>query len=250
MTTNNYLYFISDIIREKHVYQDKPNRCPFCNREELEEILDEKGSILLVKNKFQTLENTYQMVIIETDECQSNISMYSIEHLHALLAFGIDHWLAFENSGDYQSVILYKNHGTLSGGTISHPHMQIVGLKDIDYRSNLNDDMFEGIEIHREGEHVLNVSTKPNACATEFNIIVNGRDDLFMAKHIQKIVTHLLSQWHSFNLFFYQWKGAIICKLAPRYVTSPFLIGYSIPQTSNHIEKVATEVKNKYYSEA
>lgn len=248
MTVNRHLYFLSEIGKQKNTYQNSEYRCPFCNREELSDILDEEDSILLIKNKFPTLANTFQTVLIETNDCFANISTYDISHMRKIVTFGINHWLKMEESGDFKSVVLYKNHGPLSGGSINHAHMQIVGLKDIDYKLNLKDDIFHGIEIYKEGNCLLNVSTKPNACSTEFNIITAPRHDNFMADNIQIIVKYILNQCSSFNLFFYQWGKSIICKIVPRYVTSPFLVGFSIPQTSNRLNNIAEEIQKTYYN--
>lgn len=250
MKVNPHLSFLSDIGREKFIYQGSEYLCPFCHREKLSEILDEDDSILLVKNKFPTLANTFQAVLIETNDCAANMSTYDITHMRKLITFGINHWLTMEKSGDYKSVVFYKNHGPLSGGSINHSHMQIVGLKDIDYKLNITDDIFDGIEIYKEENCLLNISTKPNACLTEFNIITPPRNDNFMADNIQNIVKYILNyiKCSSFNLFFYQWKTSIICKIVPRYVTSPFLVGFSIPQTSNRLNTIAEEIQRTYYT--
>lgn len=248
MTVNSHLYFLSDIGKEKNIYQGSECRCPFCNREELSDILDEEDSILLVKNKFSTLANAFQTILIETNNCFENISTYGIHHMRKIITFGINHWLKMEKSGEFKSVVFYKNHGPLSGGSINHAHMQIVGLKDIDYKLNLKDDVFDGIEIYKKGNCLLNISTKPKACATEFNIITTPRHDNFMADNIQNIVKYILNQCSSFNLFFYQWKGSIICKIVPRYITSPYLVGFSIPQTSNRLNNIAEEIQKTYYN--
>jgi len=250
MTTNNHLCFISDIVEEKHTYQHNQKLCPFCNRDELAEILDEEGSILLVKNKFATLADTYQTVLIESNDCSANISTYDKSHMRKIISFGTNHWLKMEQSGDFKSVIFYKNHGPLSGASIKHAHMQIIGLRDIDYRQNIKDEIFEGIEIYREGNCYLNISTKPNASALEFNIITDTRNDNFMADNIQVVVKYILNHTNcsSFNLFFYQWKNSIICKIASRYITSPFLIGYSISHITNRLDSIAEELKKNYYN--
>jgi galactose-1-phosphate uridylyltransferase len=46
----------------------KEMACPFCLVNDLTEIIATEGSIIWLKNKFPTLENTLQSVIIETDE--------------------------------------------------------------------------------------------------------------------------------------------------------------------------------------
>lgn len=250
MAANRHLSFLSHIGREKNIYQGSEYRCPFCNREELSDILDEEDSILLIKNKFPTLENTFQTVLIETNDCLANVTTYDTTHMRKVITFGINHWLKMEDSGDFKSVVFYKNHGPLSGGSINHAHMQIVGLKDIDYKHNLKEDIFDGIEIYKEGNCLLNISTKPNACSTEFNIITSPRHDNFMADNIKIIVNYILNHMkcNSFNLFFYHWKESVICKVVPRYVTSPFLVGFSIAQTSNRLNNIAEEIQKTYYS--
>ncbi len=248
MASNPHLRFRSDVVKEKNHYQGRQSTCPFCNRQELSEILDEDGSILLVKNKFSTLERAFQAVIIETDDCSANIATYTKEYFRRVITFGIDHWLRMEKSGDFKSVAFFKNHGPLSGGSIDHAHMQLVGLEDIDYRLNINDEIFEGIEIYSEDNRSLTISTKPNTCPIEFNIIATPRHDTFMADAIQNVVKYLLGQNDSFNLFFYQWKDSVACKVVPRYVASPFLIGFSIPQTSSRLNAIAEEFRNTYYA--
>ncbi len=249
MTEKNHLYFHFNVGMEKHIHQGKDNTCPFCSRESLSEIIDEEGSILLVKNKYQTFDNTDQTVLIETSDHNADITTYDIEHLYHVITFGINHWLKMEESGNFKSVVFYKNHGPLSGGTINHAHMQIVGLESIDYRKYLSEDMFEGIEIYREDNCILNISTKPKSCATEYNIITTPRNDIFIADQLQIIVKHILKHCNSFNVFFYQWKDSIICKILPRYVTSPFLIGFSIPQTFNDLHTFVKKIKNTYYQD-
>jgi galactose-1-phosphate uridylyltransferase len=248
MTVNRHIYFLSDVGKEKSIYQDSNSICPFCNREELSDILDEKDGIVLLKNKFSTLANTYQTVLIETKDCLSNMSTYDRAHMRKIISFGIDNWLTMEESREFKSVVFYKNHGPLSGGSINHAHMQIVGLKDIDYKLNLKNDIFEGIEIYKEGNSLLNISTKPNACSVEFNIITTPRNDNFMADNIQNIVKYILKQCDSFNLFFYQWEKSIICKIVPRYITSPFFVGFSIPQVTTRIKNISEEIQRTYYS--
>lgn len=228
-------------------------QCPFCDRSNLENIIEQRGQMILVKNKYPVLKDAFQTVLIETDECQSELSMYKKEHLYALIRFGIEKWLEMEKSGEYKSVLFYKNHGPLSGGTIRHPHMQIVGLKQLDYQKRLKAEYFEGIRIHSAFGVELNISTKPKVGFFEFNIIL---DDLThieqMADYIQIMAHYSLNHFHkkcsSYNLFFYRVDNKIITKVIPRFVTSPLFIGYSIPQVSNRTEEVINEIQAIYFS--
>ena len=246
MSDKKHLTFVYETIIEKIKYRKSDTICPFCNRDELTNIIDEDGSIILLENKFPALADTYQLVLIETDKCTENIATYKKNHLLKIISLGINHWLEMESGGEYKSVVFFKNHGPLSGGSIDHAHMQIVGLKNIDYRENITDEIFEGIEIYREEGCEINISTQPNACSTEFNIITTPRNDNFIADNLPVLVKYLLKQSRSYNLFFYDWKGSIICKVVARWVTSPYLVGYSIPHDSNRISTIAEELRQSY----
>lgn len=172
--------------------------------------------------------------------------------MRELLRFAVSHWLDMKKRDEFKSVLLFKNHGPYSGGSIAHSHMQIVGLKNINYEENLKDEFFEGLTIYETNGCVLNLSSKPKASFTEFNIIIDDLSFLdIMADNIQKIVHYILNNFYvkcdSFNLFFYDWKGKLICKAVPRFVTSPLFIGFSIGQVSNNQDKIVEHVKQLYF---
>lgn len=249
MEINRYLAFNSEVGKVKRQTQGSERACPFCNHEGLIGIVAEEGPFVLVKNKYATLAETLQLVLIESDDCAASISTYDTAYMRQLVAFGIKHWLALENSGEFRSVLFYKNHGPLSGGTIGHAHMQIVGLKDLDYRALLEDDRFSGIELCRDKDCSVNLSSKPRASSLEFNILTPPGHNNFLADNIQRIVKYVVEvlSCKSYNLFFYQWNGLLACKIVPRYVTSPFFIGYSISQVSDQLETVAETVRQTVY---
>lgn len=227
-------------------------QCPFCNRQQLAEIIEQRGQMILVKNKYPVLQDAFQTVLIETDQCNSELSLYSKQHLHALIRFGVEKWLEMKKDGNYKSVIFYKNHGPLSGGTIRHPHMQIVGLKNLEYKERLKKEFFEGITICRSQNVELNLSTKPKVGFFEFNVILEDYDQIdVMADYIQTMAHYTLNHFHrrcnSYNLFFYQIDEKIIAKIMPRFVTSPLFVGYSIPQVSNRMKDVVKEIKTLYF---
>lgn len=226
--------------------------CPFCNRSELKDIIAEDGAILMVKNKYPVLRDTLQTVIIETEECHSELSLYSQDHLHRLIDFGVTKWQEMMDTREFTSVIFYKNHGPYSGGTIRHPHMQIVGLKYINYLSNIRPSSFEGSIIAETTGVQLNLSTEPHIGFCEFNIKLAEPSQLHkMADYIQIVVKYLLNQFHrnctSYNLFFYQLGGEIIVKILPRFVTSPLFVGYAIPQVTSRAEEVIEEMRQFYF---
>ena len=113
---NSHLHFNTAIgVKKPENIRNKQQACPFCAREQLTDLIEVDGSIILLKNKYPVLENAYQTVLIETDDCQAEISTYEHPHLHKLLQFALKHWRKMEESGEYESVIFFKNHGPLSG---------------------------------------------------------------------------------------------------------------------------------------
>lgn len=225
--------------------------CPFCDREALVDILAEESPLILLKNKYPVLEDAYQTVIIETAECESELSLYPREHLHRVLRFGIAHWQQLIQSGEFESVVFFKNHGPHSGGTIRHPHSQIVGLRHLDYRSGVESTHFTGIVIDRREGIEFNVSTLPRMGFTEFNVVMEDWSQLDrLADYVQMAAHFVLHHFHahcnSYNLFFYEHEGGLAAKLIPRFVVSPLFVGFSIPQVTDRIEEIAQAVRDRY----
>ncbi len=255
MDEEKYLVFLNDINKDKPNEFQKKNmkECPFCNRDKLTDIIDEKGPFILLKNKYPTIEGTYQLVLIETYTCDNNMGEYSAEYIKNLIRFGVKHWLKIEGSEKYKSVIFYKNHGPNSGGSLKHPHMQIVGLDDIDYKLKMKDEYFEGLEVYRGNNCLVNLSHKPFNGFAEFNIIIN--DDLYalneLSYSLRKIVHYLLNNYFvkcdSFNIFFYHLNNKIICKVMPRFTSSPLLLGYGIKQISSCEKEIVDKLKEIYF---
>ncbi|MED4225363.1 DUF4931 domain-containing protein [Neobacillus cucumis] len=250
---NSHLHFNTSIgVKKPENIRNKDQACPFCERDQLTDLISVEGPIILLKNKYPVLENAYQTVLIETDECQGDLSTYTKEHLHRLIQFGLTSWLEMEKSGQYRSVLFFKNHGPLSGGTIAHPHMQIVGLHDIDYREKAAHDDFEGIVIAEQNNVRFTLSTKPRVGFYEFN--VRMKDSCYQdefAEFIQIAVHYILNHFPfratSYNVFFYHLDDQIYAKIVSRFVTTPLYIGYGIPQVPNNIVWMADAVKGIYF---
>ncbi|EIT87125.1 galactose-1-phosphate uridylyltransferase [Fictibacillus macauensis ZFHKF-1] len=228
-------------------------KCPFCEVESLRNIIDQKGEIIWLENKYPVLSDAYQTVLIETSECFSELSNYESHHLYTLLSFGLEAWESLLQQKKYASVLFFKNHGPYSGGTLRHPHMQIIGLKKADYREHLAPYHFEGITIAEEDGIVLNLSTKPKMGFYEWNIVMSDRSkEKELAHYIQFTVRYLLNGFNkkcnSYNLFFYQLDGVIAAKIIPRFATSPLFVGYSLPQVANNIGEIAEDMKMIFLS--
>lgn len=254
MSTSSHLVFNVTIGKQKpENIINSTAYCPFCHRDTLEDIIEQRGTIWLIKNKYPVLEATLQTVLIETDDCNSELSLYSKDHLYNVIRFGVEKWLEMTASGQFTSVLFYKNHGPCSGGTIRHPHMQIVGLEHINYLEHVQADHFIGQLIDSRHSVEFNLSTKPRMGFFEFNILLQDLADLnSMADYIQIAAHYILHGFHrackSYNLFFYHFDGKIIVKIIPRFVSSPLFIGYSIPQVANEerAKEVISQIKERY----
>ncbi len=227
------------------------HKCPFCCRDELEGIIAADGPILLVANKYPVLADTYQTVLIETDDCTAELSLYPKDHLHRVIRFGTGKWLEMIASGEFASVLFFKNHGPGSGGTISHPHMQIVGLRNLDYTASIPPASLGGIVISRDGGVELAIADKPLVGFVELNLKLDGLGHLDrLADYLQVCAHYLLNNFNrhcnSYNIFFYHIGGRITAKVMPRFVTSPIYIGYGIPQLTTRIPDVAADLKRIY----
>ena len=254
MSTSTHLHFHTVISRGKpNSVHNRNTACPFCDRDSLEDILAEEGSIILLKNKFPVLEDTLMTLIIETDECDSDLSVYPKEHLYKLIRFGVKHWQEMSASGKYASVLFFKNHGPYSGGSIAHPHMQIIGLETVDYREKVLAEHFVGLLIAEGPGVTFSLSTKPRVGFFEFNVVLDDMERIDTLSDFTQIATHyVMNHFHkncnSYNLFFYQLDaGKIAVKIVPRFVTSPIYVGFSIPQVStDRLPEVVKEIQKRY----
>lgn len=250
---NHSLFFNTSIgVMKPNSIKNKQEPCPFCDRAQLTDIIAEDGKMILLKNKYPVLENTFQTVLIETDTCEDELSTYEPAHLHSLLKFGLKYWLEMEQSGRYESVLFLKNHGPLSGGSISHPHMQIIGLMDLDYKEGSKEEYFNGMEIKMQNGVLFNLSTEPRVGFYEFNIQMEDAGYIeefgeFIQTAAHYILHHFRFKVTSYNIFFHHLNGKIYAKVVPRLVTTPLYIGYGIPQVPNNLEWMVEQIQNIYF---
>ena len=78
---------------------------------------------------------------------------------------------------------------------------------------------------------------------------LSGLDELSIC--LKKITHYILNNYFapcdSFNVFFYHWKNKIICKVTPRFTTSPLLLGYKIKQIPSSSGVIADKLKELYF---
>jgi len=167
------------------------------------------------------------------------------------MRFGTEKWLDMITSNEFTSVLFFKNHGPNSGGTIRHPHMQIIGLRHVDYTANIPPASLEGILISSDGGVELSIADKPLVGFVELNLkLADLRQLDRLADYLQICAHYFLHNFNrhcnSYNIFFYYIDGQITAKVMPRFVTSPIYVGYVIPQLSTRISDVAADLKRIY----
>ncbi len=232
------------------------NACPFCDPSTLTDILAQEDDRIWLLNKFPTLQATWQTIIIETADHEGDIATYSLEQNRQIFTFALHHWQAAIASGDYESVLLYKNFGPHSGGSLRHPHMQIVGLDDVDGYGNVVPANLSGYPIISNGELRVTVSDQPVMGFVEFNVATSWEDHDRLADAVQTVVRYVLNDYFkgrcdSYNLFFYPLGDRVVCKIDPLFNVSPYYIGYRLSQadTPERMREIAAEVRQKFMRE-
>ncbi|MDR1193752.1 MAG: DUF4931 domain-containing protein [Peptococcaceae bacterium] len=229
--------------------------CPFCDRNLLPPIIKEDGDILLIPNKYPILRGSSPLVLIETKDCDSELSLYPEDRLLRVFRMALDTWEEMMADPQYASVLFLKNHGPFSGGSLRHPHMQIIGLADVDYRLNVREENFLGPVIYRDDAVELNISARPLVGFTEFNGILRDkkglRDFCLLIQQAVRFVLRYLQggRFNSYNLFFYRLAGVSYCKIVPRGVTTPLFIGYSIPQVGDNLPALVKDFQTRFFSD-
>ena len=209
------------------------NECPFCHPEGLTGIIERKNDIIFLKNKFPVLDSADHFVLVECRDCGIDMPDYTPEYMHTLIDFGIRQWFRLIDSKRYASVLFFKNHGPLSGGTMRHAHMQLVGLNNINPALLYEPEGFNGIKIDCRNNILLNAATNPRLGFSEFNIVDNNNENTdTIADYIQTVLKYFRlyqpNSNESYNIFFYLIDGKIKVKLLPRFATSPLFVGYDI----------------------
>ncbi|KRM47582.1 hypothetical protein FC51_GL000055 [Lentilactobacillus parabuchneri DSM 5707 = NBRC 107865] len=227
--------------------------CPFCDVAHLTNILAQEDDRIWLQNKFRTLEDTMQTVLIESSDHNGGPSTYSVAQNRKVFEFAFKCWHQMMASNQYRSVIMYKNFGPMSGGSLRHPHFQIVGLNNYDVYQNITLRNFTGVAVTQDDQREITLSTNPIIGFVEINIAIKGIaqiDSLADAVHV--IVRYLLHDYmggrlSSYNLFFYQLDGKFYCKIVPRYATSPYFVGYKIAQVQNRqrLAEIAQDISER-----
>ena len=247
---------------DTHIGRQKPNSllrresCPFCDREHLTDIIAEENGMILLKNKYNVIVGADQFVLIEGRECETDMPDYSSEKMRQLISFGFRHWQKLLHSGRYEEVLFFKNFGPLSGGTIRHPHMQLVGFPKLDKTCLYRPEYFEGPLIAERNGVTLRLSSQPRVGFWEINLqmetperpesLVTLAD--FIQLSVDYFMNHFTRRGQSYNIFFYhEGDRKIMVKILPRYATSPLYIGYGIRFRPTSLEEAEQEIRQLYF---
>ena len=232
---------------------NRHDACPFCDVEHLTDIIDTDGDIIFLKNKYNVVVGADQFVLIEGRQCGVDMPEYSHEHMVRVLAMGIKHWRQLIECGRYEEVLFFKNFGPLSGGTIKHPHMQLVAFPKLRADLLFDPEELSGLVIRQKDGVELNISTCPRVGFGELNIVTTFDAPLDpTAEFIQAGVHYLMHYFRknlsSYNIFFYHRGENVYAKMIPRFATSPYFVGYNIKFRPNNLERIAADIQRIYFS--
>jgi len=248
------------LVFDTAIAKDKPenirhphNDCPFCEPAALTDILAQDDDRIWLMNKFPTLQATWQTIVIETRDHLGDIASYTATQNRRVFAFALQHWQETIASGRFESVLLYKNFGPHSGGSLRHPHMQIVGLTDVDGYANVTAKNLTGYPIISTGDLSVTASDQPIMGFVEFNVSAPWEGHDLLADAVQKVVQYTLNDYFngrcdSYNLFFYPVKDRVVCKIEPLFNVSPYYIGYRLSQvdTPERMREIAASVRRRF----
>lgn len=239
-------------LKKPDTIRNKQTNCPFCDIDNLENILKKEEDMIWLKNKFSTIKDSDMTVIIETDECESDMHQYSIDKLAKLLKFAVVNWQQMETNEKYESAIMFKNKGKLSGGSLSHPHMQIIGFKNTNGNKQIQLENIQGREVLLGNDISFNISTLPLINFIEANKKITA-DFIDLAKFVKYMTNYFEDNFWgkvdaSYNLFFYSIENELYLKMIPRYPTSPITLGFGISQIydEKNIEDYVTKFEEYY----
>ena len=222
--------------------------------ENLTDIIETDGDIIFLRNKYNVIEGADQFVLIEGRECKIDMPDYSQEKMRRVIKTGVRHWKNLLASGKYEEVLFFKNYGIMSGGTIRHPHMQLVGFPHLNSELLFDEAELRGVVISERDGVEFNISNCPRVGFGELNVVVEHGGNLdaladFLQVGVDYVKNNFQRNGGSYNIFFYRRDEKIFAKIMPRYATSPYFVGYNVHFLPNNVERIADEVREIYFSQ-
>lgn len=251
----NLLEFNTDIGRTKpENFVRAETACPFCDVEHLTDIIDVEDDTIFLRNKYNVITGADQFVLIEGRDCNIDMPAYPKEKMRRVIKMGVKHWQNLLASGKYEEVLFFKNYGRMSGGTIRHPHMQLVGFPQLKSELLFDEAELRGIVIAERDGVEFNISTCPRVGFGELNVVVErgGSFDTladFLQVGVHYIMNFFSKNSMSYNIFFYHRAEKIFAKVMPRHATSPYFVGYNIHFLPNNVTRIADEIREYYFGD-
>ena len=248
----NIVEFDTDIGRTKpENFVHAETACPFCDVENLTGIIETDGDIIFLRNKYNVIGGADQFVLIEGRECSTDMPDYPKEKMRRVIKMGVRQWKNLLASGRYEEVLFFKNYGLMSGGTLRHPHMQLVGFPHLNSDLLFDEIELRGIVIATRGDVELNISNCPRVGFGELNVVSESGGNLDTVADFLQVAVHYVMNYFnrnctSYNIFFYRRAEKIFAKVMPRYATSPYFVGYNIHFRPNNIARIADEIRERY----
>lgn len=225
---------------------NKPNHynqsvsCPFCttgawhNEKNDHFKTSECGTLFWIDNAYQVVPNVKLTLVIEHNTCTKQLGHYGVTHCRHYFDM-LDY--AYEGlKKDHETVIVYKNVGRLSSGSVPHAHTQVVATNKVEFR--LPEWGFVGLEVYASDLLTMNVATEGICEEFEINILNHGagwHDDVF--KGLEGAINHIEATYGagvSYNLLvdIEQKRMKIICRTKPYSTMQLYGVRLLPPQTA------------------
>ncbi|MBE8954226.1 MAG: DUF4931 domain-containing protein [Quinella sp. 2Q5] len=248
----NLVEFNTDIGKTKpENFVHAETACPFCDVKHLTGIIETEGDIIFLRNKYNVIGGADQFVLIEGRECSTDMPDYPREKMRRVIRMGVRQWKNLLASGKYEEVLFFKNYGLMSGGTLRHPHMQLVGFPRLKSELLFDEAELSGIVIDERDGVQFNISNCPRVGFGELNVVCQSGGSLdrladYLQVGVHWAMNHFSRKCTSYNIFFYRRGEKIFAKVMPRYATSPYFVGYNIHFLPNNVARIADEIRQLY----
>ena len=85
--------------------------CPFCDVAHLKNVMEKRGPMIWLENAYPVLKDSWQTLIIESNDCDGEFCEYTPDYATQLIAFGLEKWQQVKDMKRFRSVVFYRNHG-------------------------------------------------------------------------------------------------------------------------------------------
>lgn len=249
---NHIILNIKEAASKPNTIQSKTENCPFCSFENLKKersVLGEKGNMLWIKNKYPVLGGAEQTLIIETNTCDGNLGNYHEDVAKELFRFTLENRETMLQTNQFNEVVLIKNNGARSDGSVHHAHMQLVGFKEAAIAKTSITDSLSG-EVAFENEHTkVLLSDNPTGEKYEFAVIWDRESvEMDYVKRVQQVVRYLSifkeGKFQDYNFYFHEDEKIRVLKIVPRGYVSIYLLGFGLKQVPNDLKEIARELRH------